>query len=138
VTPTVIAGTESLARLERILDEDHAEDYRGTRSIAFEGAVELRGVSFEYVPGEPVLREVSMGIRPGEVVALLGPNGAGKSTILNLVCGPLLPTAGHRPRGRGSRSPNSTLLICAGQMGVIVQDRSCSPRASPRTWPSAA
>jgi len=121
VTPTVIAGTESLARLERILDEDHAEDYRGTRSIAFEGAVELRGVSFEYVPGEPVLREVSMGIRPGEVVALLGPNGAGKSTILNLVAGLYSPQQGT-VLADGVPLAELDLADLRRQMGVIVQD----------------
>jgi ATP-binding cassette subfamily B protein len=47
--------------------------------------VELDRVSFEYRPGEAVLRDVTATIEPGEMVAFVGPSGAGKSTILNLL-----------------------------------------------------
>jgi ATP-binding cassette, subfamily B, bacterial len=120
-TPTVISGTESLARLERILEEEPDETYGGTRSIAFSGGVELRDVSFEYVAGEPVLREVSMEIAPGEVVALLGPNGAGKSTILNLIAGLYKPQQGT-VLADGIPLTELDLAVLRRRMGVIVQD----------------
>jgi ATP-binding cassette, subfamily B, bacterial MsbA len=47
--------------------------------------LEFKNVSFEYVPGHPVLREVSFKIEKGEVVALVGPSGGGKSTLADLV-----------------------------------------------------
>ncbi|NLF31263.1 MAG: ABC transporter ATP-binding protein [Planctomycetes bacterium] len=47
--------------------------------------VELRNVTFGYDPAAPVLREVSLVARPGQVVAILGQTGAGKSTLLSLV-----------------------------------------------------
>ncbi|HWC07288.1 MAG TPA: ATP-binding cassette domain-containing protein, partial [Gemmatimonadota bacterium] len=42
-----------------------------------------------------VLWDVSLEVRPGEIVALLGPNGAGKSTLLNSVSGLVPPRSGH-------------------------------------------
>ena len=47
--------------------------------------VELDRVSFEYKSGEPVLRDVTAKVTPGEMVAFVGPSGAGKSTLLNLL-----------------------------------------------------
>jgi subfamily B ATP-binding cassette protein MsbA len=50
------------------------------------GAVALEGVSFRYAPDLPeVLRDVSMRIASGEVVALVGPSGAGKTTVASLL-----------------------------------------------------
>ncbi|MEM2740243.1 MAG: ABC transporter ATP-binding protein [Candidatus Bathyarchaeia archaeon] len=49
------------------------------------GAIEFRGVSFGYVEGKPVLRNVSFKIKPGEKVAIVGGTGSGKSTILKLI-----------------------------------------------------
>jgi branched-chain amino acid transport system ATP-binding protein len=44
--------------------------------------------------GAPVLREVSLTVGPGEIVALLGANGAGKTTTLRTICGMLKPMGG--------------------------------------------
>jgi branched-chain amino acid transport system ATP-binding protein len=55
--------------------------------------LELRGIEAGY--GEhTVLRDVSLTVQPGTVVAVLGPNGAGKSTLLRVVSGLLRPSAG--------------------------------------------
>ena len=56
-------------------------------------ALELRGVFAGY-GGTPVLRDVSMAVPRGAVVALLGANGAGKSTLLRTASGLLTPTRG--------------------------------------------
>jgi len=44
--------------------------------------------------GRPVVREVDVEVRPGEVLAVLGPNGAGKSTLLEALAGGLRPAGG--------------------------------------------
>lgn len=49
------------------------------------GDVELKNVSFEYVPGQPVLKDVSVLFEGGKMTALVGPSGSGKSTIINLM-----------------------------------------------------
>jgi len=49
------------------------------------GKIEFRNVNFSYVPGIPVLRNLSLTIRPGESVALVGPTGAGKTTMMYLL-----------------------------------------------------
>ena len=54
--------------------------------------VEVRRISVGY-GGEPVLRDVSLSVRPGEVLVLVGPNGCGKSTLLRAGAG-LLPLSG--------------------------------------------
>ena len=48
-----------------------------------------------YREGRAILRDVSISIVPGEMVAILGANGAGKSTLLSVLSGELAPTSGH-------------------------------------------
>jgi ATP-binding cassette subfamily B protein len=60
------------------------------------GAVELDGVTFAYPDAsEPVLRDLSLRLRPGEVVALTGPSGNGKSTLARLLLRFADPEAGR-------------------------------------------
>ena len=49
------------------------------------GDVTMTDVDFEYVPGKPVLKNVTLYARPGEKVAFVGATGAGKTTITNLI-----------------------------------------------------
>jgi ATP-binding cassette subfamily B multidrug efflux pump len=47
--------------------------------------IEFDNVSFSYLPGEPVLKNISLRIRPAEKIALVGHTGSGKSTIIQLL-----------------------------------------------------
>ncbi len=58
---------------------DAAPLKRGKMSVSFDN------VSFEYVPGEPVLQNISLNVPAGRVCALVGPSGGGKTTLFNLL-----------------------------------------------------
>jgi zinc transport system ATP-binding protein len=57
-------------------------------------AISLRGVSFAYAGGAPVLRDINLDVEEGEFVAVAGPNGGGKTTLLRLALGLERPRAG--------------------------------------------
>ncbi|MBR1383132.1 MAG: ABC transporter ATP-binding protein [Ruminococcus sp.] len=49
------------------------------------GEIELKNVSFEYEPGRPIIRDLSMKVEAGQMFGIVGKTGAGKSTIINLI-----------------------------------------------------
>jgi ATP-binding cassette subfamily B protein len=49
------------------------------------GDVRFENVNFEYRPGVPILKNMSLEAKPGQIFALVGPTGAGKTTIINLL-----------------------------------------------------
>ncbi|MEH6690785.1 MAG: ABC transporter ATP-binding protein [Pseudorhizobium pelagicum] len=53
--------------------------------VVTEARIELRGVSFSYASGDPILRRVDLVAAGGKTTALVGPSGAGKSTIISLI-----------------------------------------------------
>ncbi len=54
----------------------------------------FENVGFEFEPGHPVLRNLSLELEPGQVVGLMGENGAGKTTLVKQINGLLKPTTG--------------------------------------------
>jgi ATP-binding cassette subfamily F protein uup len=56
--------------------------------------LKIKGVTFAYPGGAPVVRDFSANVLRGERIGIIGPNGSGKTTLLNLLCGRLAPTAG--------------------------------------------
>ncbi|MBN1105614.1 MAG: ABC transporter ATP-binding protein, partial [Deltaproteobacteria bacterium] len=84
-------------------------------------SIEFRGVHFSYSLGPEVLRNISLSIRKGEMVAFVGSTGAGKSTLLDLV-----PRFYDVTRGSivvdGIDIRGVTLESLRGQIGIVSQD----------------
>ncbi|MDE2701587.1 MAG: ABC transporter ATP-binding protein [Chloroflexota bacterium] len=86
-----------------------------------EGRIEFDHVEFEYLPDQPVLRDVSFAIEPGQTYALVGATGAGKTTIINLLYRFYDINAGSvLVDGRDVRSVTQKSL--RSQMGLVLQD----------------
>ena len=88
---TLWANIQSaLAGGERIFDfidtePELADSPNATEMAQIDGHVLFEDVWMEYLPGEPVLRGVTVEAQPGETIAIVGPTGAGKTSIINLL-----------------------------------------------------
>jgi ATP-binding cassette subfamily B protein len=81
---SAIAGAE---RVFQIIDEvpELVDAPDATPLAEIKGEVVFNEVSFAYDEDVPVLKQVSLHAKPGQIVALVGPTGAGKTTIVNLL-----------------------------------------------------
>jgi ATP-binding cassette subfamily B protein len=87
MTSAVLSGTASAERVFELLDEDEQEPDAEDAPAAPEGrgVIEFRNVSFSYTPEQPLIRDLSFRVEPGQTVAIVGPTGAGKTTLVNLI-----------------------------------------------------
>ena len=83
--------------------------------------IRLEAVSAGY-PGRPVLRDITLDVRPGEVLALVGPNGSGKSTLLKAALG-LLPLTGGQVLYDGLPLEKLTPRERARKAALLTQSR---------------
>jgi zinc transport system ATP-binding protein len=86
-------------------------------------AVQLKGVSFAYVTGSPVLRDIDLTVEPGEFIAIAGPNGGGKTTLVRLALGLERPSEGTallfgEPAHSFSRRSKLAYLAQRAQLGT--------------------
>ncbi len=89
---TAFANTYNWARAaaERVFEvldqERFIKDIEDAEILEdIKGEIEFKDVWFEYDEGNPILKDINLTIKPGEVVALVGPSGVGKTTIAHLV-----------------------------------------------------
>ena len=72
------------ARVNTLLDEAEAPKAQAAAQVSA-GAISVRGLSFAYLPGRPVLHGLDLDIAPGSFVGIVGHTGSGKSTLLSLL-----------------------------------------------------
>jgi ABC-type multidrug transport system fused ATPase/permease subunit len=85
---TIQSATAGARRVLALLDtKPDVTDARNALPLPARahGHVSFDGVTFAYRDGHPVLRDISLDVRPGETVALVGASGAGKTTLASLL-----------------------------------------------------
>ncbi len=83
ISQSVGAGERVFEILDAPIDIEEIEDPKTMEDCT--GEVEFSNVTFSYKDNEPVLNNVNLKVKPGEVIALVGPSGAGKTTFVNLI-----------------------------------------------------
>ncbi len=78
-------GLAGAQKVFEVLDEDIEKDTGTCTLQRARGHIVFANVNFQYQPNQPVLKNVSFEIKPGEVVALVGKSGGGKSTLTSLL-----------------------------------------------------
>ena len=99
ISPLINYASRALTAAERIFEvidsqpEQH-DDGTLVSMPELKGEVEFRNMTFGYDSHQPVLREINLHVKSGEMIGLVGHSGAGKSTMINLVCRFYAPDSG--------------------------------------------
>ena len=86
-TYQIPVGLASMDRIDFILKADNPikEPAEPQPMPSFEKDIELRNVSFSYVEGRQVLKNINLKVPKGKTIALVGQSGSGKSTLVDLI-----------------------------------------------------
>lgn len=86
ITNAIQMAIASAERVFEVLDEPDMQDKRvEIPDIDTDNKIEMSHVVFAYEKGSPLLKDYSLTVKPGEMIAIVGPTGAGKTTIINLL-----------------------------------------------------
>ena len=83
--------TRAVAGAERIFEiiDTPTEAYQNPNAVPMphiKGHIEFEDVTFGYDKSKPVLHEINLDVKPGEMIGLVGKSGVGKTTTVNLIC----------------------------------------------------
>ncbi|BDR59304.1 ABC transporter ATP-binding protein [Xylocopilactobacillus apicola] len=86
ITNSIQTAVASAERVFEVLDEPDMKDTKvDVSDQQTDNKIEMDHVVFEYEENVPLLKDYSLSVKPGEMIAIVGPTGAGKTTIINLL-----------------------------------------------------
>ncbi len=112
----------SVERMYDILDVENEDSAcRGTEKPELTGQVDFSHVYFGYKSYEPVLNNVNLSVKPGEMIGLVGASGTGKTTLINLLMG-LYKVDSGKLLLDGTDINDIDGEYLHGQVGVVLQE----------------
>ena len=99
VSPIINWASQAMTAAERLFEvidsePEQLDDGTLVSMPEIQGEVEFRNMTFGYDAHKPVLRDINLHVKPGEMIGLVGHSGAGKSTMINLLCRFYTPDSG--------------------------------------------
>lgn len=117
------AALAAVDRVYEVLDaEEETED--PAKSVVLEaprGEIEFRHVSFGYLPGKTLMKDVSFIAKANQTIAVVGPTGAGKTTLVNLLMR-FYEVNGGQILFDGKSTQNMTRQYLRSLLGMVLQD----------------
>lgn len=112
----------SFGKIMEIMEEEpEIADREQPREVTLQGAVSVKHITFGYESATPVLKNVSLEVKPGEMIGIVGHSGCGKSTLINLIMRLYDPAEGCIAfDGVDAKDISQTSL--RSQIGVVLQE----------------
>ncbi len=122
ITGVITEFQTALAAAKRILDLSTVapQDDDG-KAVSLVGNVELKNMSFSYVPDKPILRGLDLAVDKGSTVAIVGRTGCGKTTLINLLMRFYDPDSGEIVFD-GENSAGIKRSSVRRSIGMVLQD----------------
>ena len=118
----ISAFATSFGKVLEILEEEpDVADAMKPEHFQFKGDVSVKGVTFGYESATPVLRNVSVEVKAGEMIGIVGHSGCGKSTLINLLMRMYDPTEGTIEID-GVNIKDISQQSLRSQMGIVLQE----------------
>ena len=110
------------ARVFELLDaDDQVPEAEHARVLQPDGHVELKDVSFRYLPDRPLIEGLNLDVKPGQRIAIVGPTGCGKTTLINLLMR-FYDVNNGSITVSGDDIRNVTRASLRGSYGMVLQD----------------
>lgn len=86
LAPVLQSSKSSLERIFTVLDEtEDLSKENVSLTVPLTGQVSFNQVDFSYNDSKPLIKDFTLDVEPGEMIAIVGPTGAGKTTLINLL-----------------------------------------------------